>query len=168
MIRTRVRAALLAAVLGAALVGCSRGSSIPRSEYVQRVNALCRETTAEIDRSLRPVIEGYVARLGDGPPTDDEVMGLYAATLPVARELNPTFEKMLADLRSLPTPDADADAFRLHWERVEALWDEAFADLATASTNPEAARSLLAEPHPRLAPTNSEAVELGIGECVFD
>ena len=163
-----LRGAMFIAVFAVVAVGCSGDSTIPRSEYTQRANDLCQATAGEIDRVLTPVIEEYILGLGAGTPTDEEVMGLYAATLPTARELNDVFDTMLADLRALPAPDTDADAFLAHWSRVEELWDRAFVDLVTASTDAHAAQSLLAEPDPRLAPTNSEAIDLGINECVFD
>ena len=162
------RIVMFIVALIAACTGCSGDSTIPRSEYTQRVNEFCGATTSEIDQTLTPVIEAYISGLSGGAPNDAEVMGLYSAVLPVAGELDDVFGAMLVDIRALPAPDADADAFRAHWDQVEQLWDQNVADLATASTDAEAAQSLLAEPDPRLAPTNAEAVELGISECVFD
>jgi hypothetical protein len=163
-----MRSVMFLAALAVVCVGCSSDSTIPRSEYTQRVNELCGATTSEIDQTLTPVIEAYISGLSGGPPNDSEIMGLYSAVLPVARELDEVFGAMLADIRALPAPDVDADAFRAHWDQVEELWDQNVADVATASTDADAAQSLLAEPDPRLTPTNSEAVELGISECVFD
>jgi len=163
-----LRTVMSIAALAVVCVGCSSDSTIPRSEYTQRVNELCSATTSEIDEALIPVIETYISGLSGGTPTDEEVMGLYSTVLPVARELDEVFGAMLGDIRALPPPDGDADAFQTHWDRVEELWSQNLADIATASIDADAAQSLLAEPDPRLAPTNSEAVELGIDECIFD
>lgn len=163
-----IRSVMLIAAVAVVCVGCSSDSTIPRAEYTQRVNELCRATTTEIDLTLPPVIEEYISGLDDGPPSDEEIMGLYSAVLPVARELDDVFDAMLIDIRALPTSEADADTFQAHWDQVEELWDQNLADVATAAGDADAAQSLLAEPDPRLTPTNSEAVQLGINECVFD
>jgi hypothetical protein len=157
-----------------AMSACSAGAAtIPRTDYAARVNTLCSATVEQIDAALVPVIEEYLAGL-DGADsaeeilTDEQVMGLYAATRPAAEDLDEEFGAMLSAIRSLPKPDSDASTFAEHWDRVETLWSGALEAIVVASSDPVAARALLAEPDSRLAPTNKEAVTLGIEECVFD
>lgn len=73
-----------------------------------------------------------------------------------------------SEIRALPPPDSDASAFAEHWDLVEALWLDAHEAIVKASSDPVAARALLAEPDPRLAPTNEAAITLGIEQCVID
>jgi hypothetical protein len=169
----RNRTVVLVILVASAVSACSSDDAILRSEYAAEVNRLCSATTARIDTALIPVIETYIGGLDmagsdEAALTDDQVMGLYAATLPVAEDLNEVFASMLAEIRELPSPDTDAGAFSEHWDRVEALWNEAYDAIVLASTDPAAARSLLAEPDPRMKPTNEAALELGIEACVFD
>jgi hypothetical protein len=169
----RERAIVLVFLVVSAVSACSGDDVILRSEYAAEVNRLCSATTARIDAALIPVIETYIGGLDmassdEDALTDDQTMGLYAATLPVAEDLNEVFASMLAEIRELPSPDEDAEVFSEHWDRVEALWNEAHDAIVLASTDPAAARALLAEPDPRLKPTNEAALGLGIEACVFD
>ncbi|HSM01657.1 MAG TPA: hypothetical protein VK960_04335 [Acidimicrobiia bacterium] len=167
------RATALVACVAAAVSGCSTEETLPRAEYTAAVNRLCAATAAQIDAALIPVIETYIAGLGDMASeesglTDEQVMGLYRATRPVAEDLSAEFSSMLSEIRALPPPNSDASTFAAHWERVETLWNEAYESIVAASADPTAARSLLAEPDPRMSPTNEAALTLGIEECVFD
>jgi hypothetical protein len=172
--RSRWIAATVLFALAVAASACSADTATqPRSEYAARVNTLCAAITTTIDGALIPVLESYIAGLDasgsdEQSLTDEQVMGLYAATRPVVENLNQEFAAMLSELRSLPQPDTDASVFAEHWDRVEALWIEGYKAIVTASSDPVAARALLAEPDPRLSPTNEAAVTLGIEQCVFD
>jgi hypothetical protein len=172
-VSSRWSAIALVICLVAGVSGCSGDETLPRAEYGAAVNSLCGASAARIDAALIPVIEDYIAGLelassDESDLTDEQVMGLYAATRPVAESLMVAFSEMLAEIRALPAPDADAGTFAAHWEQVESLWNEAYEAIVAASTDPVAARSLLAEPDSRLAPTNEAALTLGIEECVFD
>jgi hypothetical protein len=172
-VSSRWRAIAPIICLVAGISGCSGEETVPRAEYAAAVNSLCGATAARIDAALTPVIENYIAGLelassDESDLTDEQVMGLYSATRPVVESLRVEFSEMLAEIRALPAPDADADVFAAHWEQVESLWNEAYEAIVAASTNPVAARSLLAEPDPRLAPTNEVSLTLGIQECIFD
>ena len=168
------RRVLVGVAITVAASACSaETATIPRAEYAATVNTLCSSTAQAIDAALVPVIETYIAGLDAASSdeeglTDGQVMGLYAATRPVARGLDEVFGAMLSEIRSLPQPDADADVFAEHWDQVEALWAEAYEAIVAASSDPGAARALLAEPDPRLSPTNETATALGIEQCVFD
>ena len=171
---TVVGRVLVGVAITAVTSACSaETATIPRTEYVARVNTLCSSTAHEIDAALVPVIEAYIAGLDAAGSdeeglTDEQVMGLYAATRPVAEDLDEEFGAMLSEIRSLPPPDSDAGTFAEHWDRVEVPWAEAYEAIVAASSDRVVARALLAEPDPRLTPTNETAITLGIEQCVFD
>jgi len=142
---------------------------ITRVEWVSRANAICAEAVEQIDASVTPAIEAYLAFLGDEPYTDQQLMGFYTELLPVADSSSRTFDDMLTELRMLPTSDADSGVFGDHWDELESGWQSAYAVLVTAAADPDVARVQWdLDGGGPFVDLNQRAAELGLTSCEFN
>lgn len=163
----RLRPALLLVLLAMPIAACgdgessdpAAGSEVERTEYAEQVNAICAESSADVEDATAQILEAGSA--ADEPETDFVADSLEAA-LPITQEAT-------AEAAALPRPAADEQTLEDFWSRIEDAYPvyERLIEAIRAEDRGEFSQ-LNAEFAAIAADTRPVAEELGLTSCIPD
>ncbi len=163
----RLRSALLLVLFAAAMVsGCgdgesdepAAGSEVERADYAEQVNAICEESSADVEAATTEVLE---AAPEDVRSTDFVADSLEAA-LPITQEAT-------AEAAALPRPPADDETLEDFWARIEDSYPVYEQLIEAIRAEDRGAFSRLNADFAEIAAdTRPVAEELGLTSCIPD
>lgn len=163
----RLRLALLLVLLVTSVAACgdgdsgetAAGSEVERSEYAEQVNAICAESSADVEAVTTQLLESGTSQDAGRP---DFIADSLEAALPITRDAT-------AEAAALPRPTADEATLEDFWTRIEDSYPiyERLIEAIRSEDRGEFSK-LNADFAAIAADTRPVAEDLGLTSCIPD